>query len=358
MSREKVLNDYLLLTSMRARQIFEKGLLEQEIINLREDIIAKFKSINEFETKYIFWHTHAGLMTYLSRQEEETLNKLQANIYEEREANGLIEPEPNNDAETEFVVKWHINNNLQSFKDYKILSFEEYKEEFEVNSIGKLNLLEFANEELEKINTYINSLPKPHTLIPANITSPIRYTRKISFSDFIYQMTNNNYQVDYSTLYSYIQGRYFDYHDLRLILTPIQYKRYLKIWINKYLSSENNIEKKTVNERFGLNLGYNNEQLKELYNNLIALNFLHSSTNLKHFINAFNGEPLAVDYKVLKWTKPTIGVICVSYLTKNNPRWKHSSSLFEQANYKQLLGQSIGGRIYDEIIARLKKIII
>lgn len=364
MSKVIVLNEYLLLTSKRARQMFEKGLLEEGIINLREELIEKFKSINEFKTKYVFWHNHAGLMTYLSRQEEEKLNELGANLYRDKESKGLIEPEPNNDAETEFVVKWHINNNLQYYKDkknlkntFKILSFEEYKKDFLINIEKKINPLEFANEELKKVNYYLDFESLATKSIPINLNSPFD-KNKTTIKDLIYNMTNNNYQIDYVLLRAYIKSGFFKYEELSNSLTPIQYKRFLEVWVHDKLDALKSIGKKNNNAKAGLVLGYSNEQLIELYNNLIALNFLHYSTNVEHFISAFNGEPLSIDYKVLKWTTPTIGAICVSYLTKNKPRWKYSSSLFEKANYKQLLAQSRRGEKHDEVIAKLKKIIV
>lgn len=81
----------------------------------------------------------------------------------------------------------------------------------------------------------------------------------------------------------------------------------------------------------GYDLYYSEPQLENLHEQLIG-NFIDRNTELKHFINAFDGKVLAEEFKPLKWIKnKTVLSLFVGLLNHEN-KWKTAEIIFENTD--------------------------
>ena len=79
-------------------------------------------------------------------------------------------------------------------------------------------------------------------------------------------------------------------------------KKYIKIKLEELDSIKSLPQNRGSKQGNGFNLGKSETYLKALYKALVNAEFLASSTKEEsHFVNAFNGKPLATDFEPLVW---------------------------------------------------------
>ena len=107
----------------------------------------------------------------------------------------------------------------------------------------------------------------------------------------------------------------------------------------------------------GFNLGKSEAYLKALHKALVDAEFLAPSTKESHFVNAFNGKPLATDFEPLVWADSgTKGAVFVNYFVTTYRKWKQTQHLIVPANYKHLLNQSDGNGTLKRLTLKLGEI--
>lgn len=340
---------------------------EQERRLYRDDLRTKFKSIVNFEEKFIFWQNYQAELIYLDdsihigeyiKAQKDTRNvyrlaTIRNSIYKEYEEMGLYEPIPITNEEKAFVGKYWFHDSLSFRKKENppIYDYETYKIVFfqEVNK--KADKLEYTNKEITKISNYLESLTFNNEIVF------LLNEGKKSVRAFFEDLTNNNkdFTPDFIQLYEcslLASNILLDLYFLASYHIPLnQYKRFLKMYVEK----NGLIETYESNLR-GYNLGFSEEQLNKLYFMLIEAEFLSTNTKLSHFINAFNGGLLCDDFEAIKWKNKTKGAIFIKhYFGDGGKHWHKCIHLFEKANYKQLLSQS--NRVNNTLSLVIEKLI-
>lgn len=279
-----------------------------------------------------------------------------------------------------------VNPDNQWIKDiviekYKYYGFEEhiglnYDFPFMEETKGDID---FNNKKWACVNWYIGNLNTVHRdlLIKLEMFSKEQVKEQImiayniqvqEFQDWefrkgVYVEYYNTMESISKSLGSYTPNGYYDIYRLKWLFISACFSKFYKVTLDRYFPEqlEQTIQPPQRKNKAvtGFDLGFNDDtKLETLYHVLIAEQFLHHSTKVEHFINAFNGKEL-IDFKPLKWNEPTKGAIVFFFFSKQKKTpWESNKHLFEPANYKQLLSQSRGNGTFETLKKELEKIIL